>query len=95
MKTPPHIMNSNAKYEKSTISKLLTSFNRIGHCMSYRETKQQRNNFTKLGILNNEPYGIPLPTYFLQTQFKSAAIDNSDQCDVNVMSIRCDVNTEI
>ena len=88
MKTPLHIMNSNAKYEKSKSSELLTSFNRIGHCMSYRETKQQRNNFAKLDILNNEPYGIPLPTYFLQTQFKSAAMDDSDQCDVNVMSIR-------
>ena len=86
MKIPLPIMNSNATYGKSKNRELLTSYNRLGLYMSYKETKQHRNNLAKLAILNSEPYGISRPTHFSPTQFALAAMDNFDHCDANSLA---------
>ena len=82
MKTPLHI-NSSAIYVKSKSRELLTCFNRLGLCMSYKETKQLKKHLAKLAIFNSESHGIPLPTHFSPTQFTLAAMDNFDHFDAN------------
>ena len=86
MKTLLHIMNSSVTYGKSKSHELLTSFNRLGLSISYKETKQHRNNLAKLAILNSGPYGIPLPTHFSPTQSTLAAMDNFDHSDANSLA---------
>ena len=49
-KTPLHIMNSKAIYQKCKSRELLTSFNLLGLCTSRKETKLHRNNLAKLAI---------------------------------------------
>ena len=63
-KIPLHIMNSSAVYEKCKSRELLTSFNCLGLCTSYKETKLHRNNLAKLTISRSNDTGIPLPTHF-------------------------------
>lgn len=48
--------------------------------MSYKETKQIKNNLAKLAILNSESYGIPLPTFTL------VATNNFDHPDANSLA---------
>ena len=63
-KTPLHIMNSSAIYEKCKSRELLASFNRLGLCTSYKKTKLHRNNLAKLAISRSSDTGIPLATHF-------------------------------
>ena len=86
MKTPLHIVNSSAIYERSKNRELLTSFNRLRICMSYEEKRQYRNKLAKLAFFNTEPYGIPIPTHFSPTQFTSAAMDNFDHSDASSLA---------
>ena len=85
-KTPLHIMNSSAIYEKCKSRELLTSFNCLGLCTSYQETKLHRNNLAKLAISRSNDTGIPLPTHFLKSQFTIAAMDNFDHSDFNSLT---------
>lgn len=68
------------KINKKEKSELLTTFSRLELCMSYKETKQIKNNLAKLAILNSESYGIPLPTFTL------VAMDNFDHPDANSLA---------
>ena len=79
-------MNSSAIYEKCKIRELLTSFNRLGLCTSYKETKLHRRNLAKLAISRNNDPGIPLPTRFSKSQFAIAAMDNFDHSDFNSLT---------
>ena len=63
-KTPLHIMNSSAIYEKYKSRELLTSFNRLGLCTSYKEAKLHKNNLAKFAISRSSDTGIPLSTHF-------------------------------
>ena len=63
-KIPLHIMNSSAIYEKCKSRELLTPFNCLGLCVSYKGTKLHRNNLAKLAISRSNDTGIPLPTHF-------------------------------
>ena len=82
-KTPLHKMNSSGIYEKCKSRELLTSFNRLGLCTSYKETKLHRNSLAKLAISRSNDTGIPLPTHFSKSQFTIAAMDNFDHSDFN------------
>ena len=81
--TPLHIMNSSAIYKKCKSRELLTSFNRLGLCTSYKETKRHRNNLAKLAISSSNDIDIPLATHFSKSQFTIAAMDNFDHFDFN------------
>ena len=91
-KTPLHIMNSSALYEKCKSRELLTSFNRLGLCTSYKETKLHRNNLAKLAISRSNDTGIPLPTHFSKSQFTIAAMDNFDHSDFNSLTGTADTH---
>ena len=62
---------------------MLTSFNRLGLCTSYKETKLHRNNLAKLAISRSSDTGIPLPTHFSKSRFTMAAMNNFDHSDFN------------
>ena len=85
-KAPLHMMNSSAIYEKCKSRELLTSFNRLGLCSSYKETKLHRNNLAKLAISRSNDTGITLPTHFSKSQFTIAAMDNFDHSDFNSLT---------
>ena len=51
---------------------------RLELCMSYKETKQHRNNLAKLAIISSEQYGISLPIHFSPVQFILAAMNDLD-----------------
>ena len=72
-KTPLHIMNVSAIYEKCKSRELITAFNRAGLCVSYKEIQKHRNNLAKLAILNSKSNGIPIPTYFVPNGFTLGA----------------------
>ena len=76
IKTSLHIMNSSAIYEKCKSRKLQTSFNCLGLCTSYNETKLHRNNLGKLAISRSNDRVVPLVTHFLKNKFTIATIDN-------------------
>ena len=76
-------MNSSAIYEKCKSRELVTSFNYLDLCTSYKETKFFRNNLAKLAISRSSDTGIPLPTHFSKRQFTIAAMDNFDHSDFN------------
>ena len=76
-------MSSSAIYEKCKSRELLTSFNRLGLCPSYKETKLHRNSLAKLATSRSNDTGIPLQTYFSKSQFTIAAMDNFDHSDFN------------
>ena len=46
--------------------------------MSYKETKQHRNNLAKLAIISSEQYGISLPIHFSPIQFILVAMNDLD-----------------
>ena len=79
-------MNSSAINEICKSRELLTFFNPLGLCTSYKETKLQRNNLAKLAISRSNDTGIPLPTHFLKSQFTIAAMDNFDHSDFNSLT---------
>ena len=81
-----HIINSSAIYKKSKSRELLTSFNHLGLCISYKETKLHRNNIAKLPISRSNDTGIPLPTRFSKSQFTIAAMDNFDHSNFNSLT---------
>ena len=75
-KTPLRLMNSSAIFEKCKSRELLTSFNGLGLCTSYKETKLHRNNLAKFDISRSNGTGITLPTHFSKSQFTIAAMDS-------------------
>ena len=79
-------MNSSAIYEKCKSQKLLTSFNCLGLCTSYKEKKFHRNDLAKLAISRSNDTGIPIPTHFSKIQFTIAAMDNFDHSDFNSLT---------
>ena len=85
-KTPLHMMNVSAIYEKCKSRELITAFNRAGLCVSYKEIQKHRNNFAKLAILNSKSNGVPIPSHFVPNEFTSGALDNFDHSDKNSLS---------
>ena len=85
-KTPLHTMNSSAINEICKSRELLTFFNPLGLCTSYKETKLQRNNLAKLAISRSNDTGIPLPIHFSKSQLTIAAMDDFDQSDFNSLT---------
>ena len=71
-------MNSSTIYEKCKSRELLTSFNRLGLCTSYKKTKLHRKNLAELAISGSNDTCIPLPTHFSKRQFIIAAVDIFD-----------------
>ena len=65
---------------------MLTSFNHLGLCLSYKETKLHRNNIAKLPISRSNDTGIPLPIYFSKSQFTIAAMDNFDHSNFSSLT---------
>ena len=82
-KTPLHIMNVSAIYEKCKSRELITAFNRAGLCVSYKEIQKHRNNLAKLAILNSKSNGVPIPSHFVPNEFTLGALDNFDHSDKN------------
>ena len=75
-----------AWHRKPKSSELLTSFNRLELCMSYKETKQHRNNLAKLAIISSEQYGISLPIHFSPIQFILVAMNDLDHWNANSLA---------
>jgi hypothetical protein len=81
MKTPLHIMNAHAIYEKCKSRELITSFNRTGMCVSYKQLRSYRTDLAKYAALACKDYGIPIPSHFSAKEFTLAAMDNFDHPD--------------
>ena len=63
-------MNASAIYEKCENRELITSFNRSGLCVRYKEIKKHRRNLAKLAILNSKSNGVPISSHFVPNEFK-------------------------
>ena len=81
MKTPLHVMNAHAIYEKCRSRQLLTSFNRTGLCVSYKQIKKYRTDLAKYAVLQSEKHGVPIPSHLSTKEFTLAAMDNFDHPD--------------
>ena len=79
-------MNANAIYEKCKNRELITSFNRVGVSVSYKDIRQHRSNLAKLAILKSNANSIPMLNHFVGSEFTLAAVDNFDQSDKNNLS---------
>ena len=80
-KTPFHIMNANAIYEKYKSRQLITSFNQVGISVSYKGIRQHRSNLAKLAILKSNENSIPMLNHFVRREFTLAVGDNFDHSD--------------
>ena len=85
-KTPFHIMNANAIYEKCKSRELITSFNLVGISVSYKGIRQHRSNLAKLAILKSSENSIPMANHFVRSEFTLAAVDHFDHSDENSLS---------
>ena len=78
--TPLHVMNSHAIYEACKSRDLITSFNRLGLCVSYNSMKRQRTDMAKYAILEHSNRSIiPMPAHLSPTAFTLAAFDHLDR----------------
>ena len=85
-KTPVHVMNAHAIYERCRSRELITSFNRQSTCISYKSMKLLRQNLAKYTILESLNDKVPLPSHFDANNFTLAAMDNFDNADRNSLS---------
>ena len=85
-KSPFHIMNANAIYEKCKSRELITSFNLVGISVSYKGIRQHCSNLAKLVILKSNENSVPMPNHFVRSEFTLAALDNFDHSDKNSLS---------
>ena len=74
--TPLHVMNSHTIYEACKSRDLITSFNRLGLCVSYNSMKRQRRDMAKYAILEHSNRSI----------IPMAAFDNFDHLDRNSLT---------
>ena len=81
MKTPLHVMNAHAIYEKCKSRELITSFNRTGICVSYKQLKNDRTDLAKYAVIASGNHGIPIPSRFSTKEFTLTAMDNFDHPD--------------
>ena len=85
-KTPLHVMNAYAIYEKCRSRELITAFDKQGTCISYKSIKTQRSNLAKFTVYENLSMDVPLPSFFETQNFTLAAMDNFDNADKNSLS---------
>ena len=86
MKTPLHVMNAHAISEKCKSRELITSFNRTGICVSYKQLKNDRTDIAKYAVIASGNHGIPIPSHFSFKEFTLAAMDNFDHSDKTSLS---------
>ena len=86
MKTPLHVMNAHTIYEKCKSQELITSFNRTGICVSYKQLKNDRTDLAKYAVIASGNHGIPIPCHFSTKEFTLAAMDNFDHPDKTSLS---------
>ena len=85
-RAPLHTMNSHAFYEKCRSRELLTSFNRIGLCISYKQVREDRTSLAKYAIVANERSHVPIQIHFSFNIFSIAALNNIDHIDRNSLT---------
>ena len=84
-KTPLHLINAHAIYERCKSRELITAFNKQSVCVSYKVMKQEINDLAKYSIIRSSN-GVPLPSNFSPASFTIGAFDNFDHSDRNSMS---------
>ena len=85
-KTPFHITNANAIYENCKSRELITSFNRVGISVTYKDIRHYRSDLGKLAILKSNENSIPMPNHFVGSEFTLTAVDHFDHSDKNSLS---------
>lgn len=84
--TPLHLWNSHTISEKCKSRGSLTSFNRIGPCMSYKQVKEDKMNLAKYVIMASERSHAPIPSHFSLNKFTLVAMDSFDHTDRSSLS---------
>ena len=85
-KTPLHVMNAHAIYEKCRSRELTTAVNKQGTCVSYKSMKTQLSNLAKFTVYESLSLDVPLPSHFETENFSLAAMDNFDNADKSSLS---------
>lgn len=76
-KTPLHLLTGIAIHSTCKSASLITSFNKIGLCVSYDDIRRVRLRLALYTIERGEG-NVPLPSHFDPNQFTVAAFDNFD-----------------
>ena len=78
-KTSLHLMTAHAIYEKCKSRELITTFNHIGVCDSYRQVQKARSNLAQYTLTHCKK--VPIPSHFSKVMFTIAAFDSFDHQD--------------
>ena len=89
VKTPLHVVTGHAVYTKCRSRGLITSQNKIGASISYKEVRKYRSQLASYTVTKGKDGGTPIPSHFdtnLQNSFVSGAFDNMNMRDHSSVS---------
>ena len=74
-------MTAHAVYDKCKSRELITTFNHIGVCVSYRQVQKTKSDLAQYTLMQCEKILVPIPSHFSKDMFTIAAFDNFDHQD--------------